>query len=462
MEKIKQFLIKIGVNKAILFFLLSKGFSFVATPLTLFLVATLLTQAEQGYYYTFTSLLGLSIFFELGLGIVVTQFASHEFANLSWSEDGSLAGNPQSLSRFLSILKKSLKWYGIITLLSIIFIIPFGLKMFAAKQSAGAINYILPWILLIIFFGVSTASIPVTAIIEGGGRVSHVQKMRFMQTICGIVFAWILLISGGKLFASPAEFFAYCSVFLGWFVYNYKGLIKQLYSYKIDPACQISWFREIFPMQWKIAVSWLAAYFMNYLFIPLLFIYRGPAEAGQMGMTLKIGGIVYLVSVAWINTRIPLYGMLIKKKDFAELDRLAIRSTIQAFFVGVVFSACLLAGLKVVANFTDKYSSRMLPLGIVATICISNIAGVITTSIAGYLRAHKQEPLMLVSIMMAAVSAASAYISAKYFTASVMAYSYAFVNVFLGIPMCVYVLKKKKKQWHEITDENDMALNDGN
>ncbi len=45
----------------------------------------------------------------------------------------------------------------------------------------------------------------------------------------------------------------------------------------------ISWRREVWPFQWKIAVSWLCDYFIFQLFTPVLFAFRGPVEAGQDG-----------------------------------------------------------------------------------------------------------------------------------------------------------------------------------
>jgi len=54
----------------------------LAGPVGLYLIATFLTKSEQGYYYTFGSVLGLTVFFELGLSYVIIQFTSHEMAGL--------------------------------------------------------------------------------------------------------------------------------------------------------------------------------------------------------------------------------------------------------------------------------------------------------------------------------------------------------------------------------------------
>jgi len=47
-------------------------------------IARFLTPSEQGYYYTFNSLVALQIVFELGFSFVILQLAAHERAQLSF------------------------------------------------------------------------------------------------------------------------------------------------------------------------------------------------------------------------------------------------------------------------------------------------------------------------------------------------------------------------------------------
>ena len=50
--------------------------------------------------------------------------------------------------------------------------------------------------------------------------------------------------------------------------------------------------QEIFPFQWKIALSWISGYLIFQLFNPVLFATEGSKIAGQMGMTMvAISGI---------------------------------------------------------------------------------------------------------------------------------------------------------------------------
>lgn len=438
----------LGVDKAVFYFLLGKGFSFIATPITLYFVATFLSPSEQGYYYTFYSLMGLSIFFELGLGVVICQFASHEYAGLSWSDTGGLKGEPAALSRIISLLRKSIKWYGFIAGLLVLCILPGGWFFLSSKAESTNVSYILPWILLVIFFGFNTCFIPILSALEGCGKVAQVQQLRLIQAVCSIVCVWIVFIAGGKLMVSPVEFIAYWSVILIWLFIRYRGFMRQILVYKVERCQQISWLKEVFPMQWKIAVSWVAAYFMGYLFVPLLFAYRGPVEAGKMGMSLKISGIVYVLSMAWINTRVPYYGALIQKKKYAELDRLALKSSLQALLVGLFFSVVAVTGLSLLERYVPKYSGRVLPEYIIVILCLANLANVATAAISGYLRAHKQEPLMVISVIMAVCVATTSFLAARYFDANIMAVLYTMVTVGIALPAFWSIMLKKRQEWH--------------
>ena len=77
LEGLRRFL---GLDRAIVFTIMARGWSSLAGLVTLLLIARFLTGAEQGYYYTFGSLVALQIVFELGFSLVILQMASHERA----------------------------------------------------------------------------------------------------------------------------------------------------------------------------------------------------------------------------------------------------------------------------------------------------------------------------------------------------------------------------------------------
>ena len=77
----------LGLDRAIGFTVLARFWASSAGLVTVALIARFLTPAEQGYYFTFGSLVAMQMVFELGFSFVILQLASHERAQLSISSD---------------------------------------------------------------------------------------------------------------------------------------------------------------------------------------------------------------------------------------------------------------------------------------------------------------------------------------------------------------------------------------
>jgi len=447
-ERIKFLLQKLGIDKAISFVLLGRGFSFIAQPITLYLIAKFFSPTEQGFYYTFGSILATSIFFELGLGLVLTQFASHEFALLKWNSDGSLSGDEISLSRLLSLLKMSMKWYGILSIIFFIVLIPVGMLFFSPTSQSSNVEYFIPWILLLFFSALGLYIFPLLAIIEGCGRVIDIQRMRFYQLIYGVLSVWIIIFMKGTLLAASILAFTSFVVSIVWLNKNFKGLFSQLKGLSnIKANFQISWRKEIFPMQWRIAISWSFGYFIYQLFNPLLFKYQSATIAGQMGMSMQVANVVMGTSAAWISTKFPLYGSLIKKKQYKELDKLAFRSSSQAVFFSVGLSIAAVIFVHFLKTYYPHFGQRILSTAAIAALLFSNIINVIIASMAGYLRAHKEEPYLINSVIGAIITSIVAWTCAKYFNADILCYTIAVTNLLIGLPFAVFIFRKKRIDW---------------
>ena len=89
-----------------------------AGAVTVLMIARFLSTNEQGYYYTFFSLVALQIVFELGFSFVVLQMAAHERAQLTFTTDGDVQGDEIAHSRLASLLQKTVRWYSVASRLS--------------------------------------------------------------------------------------------------------------------------------------------------------------------------------------------------------------------------------------------------------------------------------------------------------------------------------------------------------
>ena len=100
---------KLGIDKAIFFTLLGRGLQIVTALFTVLFVAKYLSPEEQGYYYTFSSIIAIQVFFELGLTNIITQFVAHEMSHLLFNGN-ELIGDERFKSRLSSLLRFCAKW----------------------------------------------------------------------------------------------------------------------------------------------------------------------------------------------------------------------------------------------------------------------------------------------------------------------------------------------------------------
>src|SRR5579862_3805657 len=98
---------KMGVDRAIAYTVASRAWSSLSGPLTMFFVIRFLTPEQQGYFYTFGNMLALTVIFELGLVMVISQFASHEMAKLHFTPEGLLAGDDRAKGRMATLMRTS-------------------------------------------------------------------------------------------------------------------------------------------------------------------------------------------------------------------------------------------------------------------------------------------------------------------------------------------------------------------
>jgi hypothetical protein len=102
-----------GIDKAVAYSVSSKIWQIIVGLVNVVLITKYITSAEQGYLYTFQSLLGFQILFDLSLSAVLVQFAGHEMAKLKWVIGGTVQGESLAKSRLASIIRISFKWYTI-------------------------------------------------------------------------------------------------------------------------------------------------------------------------------------------------------------------------------------------------------------------------------------------------------------------------------------------------------------
>lgn len=440
---------RFGVNRAIGYGVFSRIWSVFAGPLTIILIAYRFSKTEQGYYYTYSSLLTLQVFFELGLTTVLSQFAAHEFAFLKWDSNGQVTGKEEHRERFIDLLVKAVKWYVVSAIILITVLVPVGLYFFSQSAVKGVeFSWEIPWILAVIGVGCNLLLIPFYAVITGSGDVAGINFMMMVGGIVSSFICWFVIALGGGLYAIPAITLG--SIIVG-IIYLYKSkraLLKIVYLQALTSARSlnaISWWGEIWPMQWKIALSWISGYFIFQLYTPILFKYHGPIVAGQMGMTLSVVNSVQAVALIWLNTKSPEFGKLIAKKEFRGLNQLFNQVMKQSLIVCFFLSLGLLVFIVFLKSYTS-IGGRFLSVTQIALFLIITCGNIIVYGWATYMRAHKEEPLLWYSVIGAVLTACSAYFLGVLYSSMGMVSGRLVISIVWGIPSTYYCLTTFKKK----------------
>ena len=441
-----------GVDKAIFFTLLSRGLQISTALFTVFFIAKNLSPEEQGFYYTFGSIVALQVFFELGLTSIITQFVAHEASHLKLNSEFKMEGEALYRSRLSSLLKFCTKWYLIIAFLVFVALGTLG-SIFFTKYSVDHkdIEWFLPWILLAIGTAFNLLLSPITAFLEGLGKVKEVAQLRFVQQIIHPIVVWGGLSIGGKLFVSGAD--AFIRVFVVAIILIKSPFFKILKNIWMDSGIEkVLYMKEIFPYQWRIALSWVSGYFIFQLFNPVLFATEGAKVAGQMGMTLTALNGVQSLTQSWINTKVPKMSGLIAQKDYKNLDSLFAKTMKQMLLIGTLAILCFVAVIYLIQSQGITFlgmdiGNRFLPIIPLSLMAWSSWTMVPISPWATYLRCHKKEPLLLNSVVMGILCCLSTV---------TLGYKYGLYGITIGfaalriisLSWIYHTYKTKKREWH--------------
>jgi O-antigen/teichoic acid export membrane protein len=195
-------------------------------------------------------------------------------------------------------------------------------------------------------------------------------------------------------------------------------------------------------------VSWISSYFTFHLFIPVLFNFHGPAVAGRMGMSLTLASAVFFVATSLLTTKVPRFGELIARRDFAELDARFFPAMGRSFGVMALGAAVLLGGTLVLRVFEHRWSDRLLEPLPFALLLATMMANTIFFAQAVYLRAHKQEPLLGIFIASGIAVAACALILGRLYGATGMMLGYFITTLVVSLGGGTWVFVRKRREWH--------------
>jgi hypothetical protein len=422
----------LGLDGAIAYAISARFWTIVSNIVTVILMVRFLSPVEQGYYFSLISLVALQVIFELGFSFVVLQHAAHERAHLRVLPDGRIEGDKTAHARLASILQLTVRWYSRAGMALAVILVPAGMYFFSKNQGADVqVHWMAPWLLAAAACVAAFLEDPLFAFFEGCGEVREVARMRFYQCVVSTGFAWTCMLTHHGLYA-PGLTLAASPLVGGVFLWRRRQFLRDLLRHQAGEHA-VSWRDEVLPFQWRIAVSWICAYFTRQIFTLILFHYRNPVEAGQMGMTISVAGYASAIVLSWITTKAPRFGQLVAQRKFLELDTLFFRTLRQSMWLLLLLCASFMGAVVLIDLYIPKLASRIVGAEAFALILVGTVGSVLVQSFAIYLRSFKREPLLWQSVIVAIVTLALCRFTVRAWGTMGVSFSYLVCTGIIGL-----------------------------
>lgn len=444
MKWVLRVLKRADLDRAVTYALLTRAWQAAAGVVNLLLIAIFLKPEIQGYYYAFSSLLALQVFVELGLYLVVVNLTSHEWSKLSIDSDGDVVGDASALSRLASLTIFIAKWYSCISLL---FILAVGVAgyIFLSQTPSSDMAWRGQWCTAVALAAIQLWLTPILSLLEGCNQVATLNRFRFIQTIAESLAVWLLFIAGAGLWVVVASLAVRIATTLLFLVGKYRRFFRSLLAAAGQE--RILWREEVWPMQWRLAAQGAVNYFIYSLFTPVMFHYHGSTVAGQMGMTLQVASVVQVMALVWVQTKVPLFGILVAKRDYVELDRVWWRACKLSFGFTLVGSLIIWLSVISLRGVDVELAKRMLGPLPTALFLVAYCLSQIVNYHAAYLRAHAREPFVVLGVVAGLLIGGSVFLFGRRYGPTGAAAAYAGVMALIVAPMSTVIWIRRRAEW---------------
>lgn len=409
-----------GVDRTFVINLATRIWTVIFGPLLLAVLVHQLTLAEQGFYYTFVSLIGLSVFLDMGFTRAIQVFTSHEFAHLSLARGCPMEGEGSNLARMADFGKAVLVAHLLLAIVSGAVIGVVGEVMFRREQGAD-IAWRGPWWNLSFAAAASFLVVPMTTMLEAAGHVRHMAWVKLARQVLSGLVLLAALLGGLGLGGSAVSAWAGFVLAMALVVIPFRAFWRQLWRGSITRGLGL--LRELAGYQVRIAVGWAAGYFIFSIMTPIAFATLGAEDAAKVGLTWQVMGIVSSIAFSVIQAKTPGLGSLIGKGRSDEALEVNGRATRGALAIAVAGYAVILLGMWAVRSapsstwpdFAADIVSRMLPALPVALLAVAEIAKLQMLGIMSFVRSLKVEPFTPMLLTLAILVPVACWIMASNF-----------------------------------------------
>ena len=380
--------------------LVQRLFTVITGIAATFAVPIFLSADQQGYYYTFASVLAIQVFFELGL----SQVLLYKFS--SFAKAGPDLAAPIDSLKILNLLYASRKIYILISVLFFLAASSTGYTFFS-HSSSSLIEWRPQWFLLVFVTSINLLQSVKFVFIESQGNIADVATLRLKINFCSTFLLLGVLACGGGLWAVSVVPSVNAIASTWWLYRSPKSLAYRKYR-NLDTVVTLKdirqiWRHEIFPLQWRMSLSWLSGYFIFQLITPITFSRFGPVVAGQLGFAISAMNSILFVATTFTTAIAPRLSSLFhsgKIHEFNDMFDLSLKRSCAAIMLLSQLFVLMVYSLSV---FKVGISSRFLEWQTLLLYSFSVVVSAVVYCWAIYLRSQAIEPLVLQSMATAVV-----------------------------------------------------------
>ncbi len=433
-QRLRSFCQFAGLDAQVLPTLLLRGWQIIAGGVMVLLIPVWLTKVEQGYYYTFASVLALQVFFELGMNQVIIQMVSHDYAHIRVTQKGQLSGDAKRVDRLAALVGLLRRWYGIAASLFFVMVSIGGAWFFSTKGNLSVTAWIGAWLLLTLGTALNLYLSATLTVLEGCGEVAGVARMRTVQSMSGNALMWLALGLGAGLWAMPLVPLV-GAAYTAYWLHTQSASVHRLQRYAQSTPKQdlIHWRTDIFPFQWRIAVSWISGYFIFQLFTPIAFARLGAVEAGRLGISMAVFSALLTVGMSWVNAKLPAFAAHVSRGERANLNALFNSVVKRSMAFTLIATVAIITIVEVMTSLNIASIQRFASLPVVICLAIVTLTNCFIFAAAAYMRAHKEEPMMVPSVVTGLATLVAATTGSMYGVLPMMLL-YASVTTCIALP----------------------------
>ena len=392
-------------------------------PITIVFLVRSLSLPEQGIYYSLVSIIGIQMFFELGLLNILVSYAGHQ-APLVETEAGHM--------RTRALIRSSMQWFGCASVLFALLALGVGWRVMSGVETSLAWQG--PLVVMIVASALTVAMSPAVSILEGFGYREDVYRVRLVQMVAGSAMVWLALSAGLKLWALAAAACvqALCSLYLA--CVRYAHFFRR-FRIAHASSSDFSWTKEVIPIQWRLALMSAIYHFATQFFTVIVLKFHSQEEAGRLGLTLSLTGAIQAMALVWVQTKFALvsihHGAGEREAAGTMWRRTAAISTsllVIALVAAVVLLSFLpLANTELENRFIRPYQLLILAFGIVANHLVS-VEGY-------YVMAQRARPLFTAALTGFTSTAIAVWVGGFFWSTDGLLLGYTLTTGLITLPL---------------------------